>query len=225
MNKSSLVLATNNPTVRDRQFSRRIKTSILLTAIFLFTATPALAHHPTGGETPQNFLQGFLSGIGHPVVGIDHLTFVIAIGLLALLLKKGWWIPLGFIVASIAGTGIHLMELNLPAPELFISASVLLFGIMIILKNRPNLGLITGLAAVAGIFHGYAYGESIVGAEPATLVAYLAGFALIQGAIAIGTFYLAKSWNNSQTGKLAIRLAGLIILGVGTAFFGSAVMG
>ena len=96
---------------------------------------------------------------------------------------------------------------------------------MIILKNRPNLSLITGLAAVAGIFHGYAYGEAIVGAEITPLIAYLAGFAIIQGAIALGTFYIAKSLNNQNFGKLAIRLAGLIIIGTGTAFFSSAIIG
>ena len=36
------------------------------------------------------------------------------------------------------------------------------------------------LFAVAGLFHGYAYGEAIVGAETAPLAAYFLGFALIQ---------------------------------------------
>ncbi len=223
--QSSLVLSKNdsNINIQNRQFPIGIKTLIFMGAIFLLTANPAAAHHLTGGKMPQNFLQGFLAGIGHPIIGIDHFAFVIAIGLLAFLIKRGLWIPLSFILASMAGTGIHLMKLNLPAPELFISASVLLFGIMIIFKNRPNLNLTLGLAAIAGIFHGYAYGESIVGAEMTPLIAYLAGFALIQGAIALGTFYLAKSFNNSQSGKLAIRLTGFVIVGTGLAFFSSAV--
>lgn len=225
MNQNSLVLAKHNFSIRNRRFPIGIKTIIVIGVILLFSATPALAHHPMDGKTPQNFVQGFLSGMGHPVIGIDHLAFVIAVGLLAFVIKKGLWIPLGFILASMVGTVIHLMELNLPAPELFISASVLLFGIMIILKNRPNLSLITGLAAIAGIFHGYAYGEAIVGAEITPSIAYLAGFALIQGAIALGAFYIAKSLSNYNFGKLAIRLAGLIIIGTGTAFFSSAIIG
>jgi len=32
---------------------------------------------------------------------------------------------------------------------------------------------------IAGIFHGYAYGESIIGARVAALVAYLIGFTVI----------------------------------------------
>ena len=223
MTQNSLILVKNNFNIRDRKFPKGFKTLIFMGAILLLCANPASAHHAMGGMTPQNFLQGFLAGIAHPIIGIDHFAFVVAIGLLAVLIKKGLWIPLGFILASMVGTGIHLLKLNLPAPELFISASVLLFGIMIALKNRPNLSLITGLAAIAGIFHGYAYGESIVGAEMTPLIAYLAGFTLIQGAIALGTFYLAKSFNNSQSGKLAIRLTGLVIVGTGLAFFSSAV--
>ena len=57
-------------------------------ASILIPAFPVLAHHPNGGETPSNFIQGFLSGLGHPVIGIDHLVFVVAIGLLAALSKK-----------------------------------------------------------------------------------------------------------------------------------------
>lgn len=225
MNQSSIVLTKNNSSIRNRRFPIGIKTIISVGVILLLSATPTLAHHPMGGKTPQNFIQGFISGMGHPIVGIDHLAFVIAVGFLAFLLKKGMRIPSSFILASMVGTVIHLMELNLPAPELFISASVLLFGIMIILKNRPSLTLITGLAAIAGIFHGYAYGEAIVSAEITPLIAYLAGFALIQGAIALGTFYIAKSLSNHNFGKLAIRLAGLIIIGTGTAFFSSAIIG
>jgi urease accessory protein len=40
--------------------------------------------------------------------------------------------------------------------------------------------------------HGYAYGESIVGAEPTPLVAYLAGFTLIQLAIVLAAFAAAR---------------------------------
>jgi urease accessory protein len=40
---------------------------------------------------------------------------------------------------------------------------------------------------VAGALHGYAYGESIVGAETGQLAAYIVGFAAIQYAIAVGS--------------------------------------
>ena len=45
---------------------------------FSLAALPALAHHPMGGTTPTTFMQGLLSGIGHPILGLDHLAALIA---------------------------------------------------------------------------------------------------------------------------------------------------
>ncbi len=78
------------------------------------------------------------------------------------------------------GTEVHLAKLALPEFELFVSGSILLFGILLVIKNSLNTMIVAGLAAIAGIFHGYAYGESIFGAENTPLVAYLIGFTAIQ---------------------------------------------
>lgn len=191
-----------------------------------FSSVPVLAHHPFGGETPSNAVEGFLSGLGHPVIGLDHLTFVIAAGLLAVLLNRGFIIPIAFVVASLAGTGIHLMSLDLPAPELFISASVLLFGILLAMKNQPNKTVAIVLAAVAGLFHGYAYGEAIVGAEMTPLVAYLLGFASIQTAIALVAYWAGRSVlkNATEPSGLALRFAGFVICGVGVTFLSTLIV-
>jgi urease accessory protein len=42
------------------------------------------------------------------------------------------------------------------------------------------------LLVVAGAAHGYAYGESIVGAEAGPLIAYVLGFGAVQYAVAVG---------------------------------------
>ena len=47
--------------------------------------------------------------------------------------------------------------------------------------------ILSGLFVVAGAFHGYAYGESIIGAEKAPLAAYVVGFAMIQYCIAVAS--------------------------------------
>lgn len=48
------------------------------------------------------------------------------------------------------------------------------------------------LAAVAGLLHGYAFGESIVGAERMVLGAYLIGIALITALIASVIMMIAR---------------------------------
>ena len=194
--------------------------SILLGISLLLNAAPVLAHHPNGGRIPSTFIEGFLSGIGHPVIGIDHLVFVIAIGLLAALSSRiGMVIPIAFAIATVIGTAIHLQSVNLPSPELIISASVLVMGILLAKANQTNLALVTILSAIAGIFHGYAYGESIVGAETTALGAYLLGFFAIQLGISAAAFYIGKLVLNKTS--LALRFAGFTIAGIGFAFVSS----
>ena len=190
------------------------------------TSLPVLAHHPFDGQTPSNFVEGFLSGLGHPVVGIDHLTFVIAVGLMAGLLRYGFALPLAFITAAIAGTGLHVMGVNLPFPELMIAGSVLIFGGLLAWGKVLPPVVMVGLAAVAGIFHGYAYGEAIIGAEMNPLAAYLLGFSIIQGAIAYGAYGLSKYWQTMVgQGSLNLRFAGFLITGLGLAFTASQLLG
>lgn len=185
----------------------------------LLLANPVSAHHAMGGEVPTNFGQGFLSGLAHPVIGIDHLVFVVAAGLLAVTKRRGLWIPIAFVLAALVGTTLHLSSVNLPASEFLIAASVLVFGVLLALPQSPSLVVMIGLGVIAGVFHGYAYGESIVGAQMNPLVAYLAGFTLIQLAIAL----LA-----AKVGQMTVRLvdqtppslryAGFTICGLGAAF-------
>jgi len=192
----------------------------VIIAGFLFRALPVFAHHPFGGETPDTALTAFLSGLGHPIIGLDHLAFVIATGLVAVVTGHGLLIPITAVIASMVGTGIHLINLDLPRPELVISASVLGFGILLAMKTPPNTGIVVTLAALAGIFHGYAYGEAIFGAEMGPLVAYLLGFAIIQLAIALVAFWLGGAlWQPAtESSGMAFRFAGFVICGIGATF-------
>lgn len=200
-----------------------IGVSIGVSAIaFLATATPALAHHPFGGEAPQGILEGLISGIGHPVLGLDHLAFVIAIGLLGAVVKQGWTVPAAFLLTALMGTGIHLSGADLPAPELVVSASVLLFGLLAITHKSLSAPAVVALTGLAGMFHGYAYGEAVVGAEPTPLVAYLIGFTAVQGAIAfIAYAFSHRALTNNQTvGLISVQKAGFAICGAGAILLG-----
>lgn len=200
---------------------------VALTGLLLIAA-PALAHHPFGGQTPANAWEGFLSGLGHPVVGLDHLAFVVATGLLAAAVNQGWrglWIPAAFVITTLGGTGLHLLSLSLPAPELVVSASVLLFGLLLAIRPQPRFGAIVALAALAGLFHGYAYGEAIVGAEMTPVTAYLLGFSVIQMGIAGAVYSVARSLAKGTEGGLNLRFAGFTLAGVGAAFLSGVVLG
>lgn len=202
---------------------------IRVAAIFsmvLLAASPAFAHHAFGGETPTNFFEGFLSGLAHPVIGFDHLAFVVAAGLLAV--SRGTvLIPIAFVVAALVGTGLHIASWNLPIPEVFIAASVLGFGALLVVRNALPAWTLAALAALAGVFHGYAYGEAIVGAQMNPLLAYLLGFTAIQLAISLGAYRIGKVvWQREgERSSLPLQFAGFTICGIGAAFLASSVMG
>ncbi len=199
--------------------------SLLLMFGGLLAAKPAQAHHPFGGEIPNTVVAGFMSGLGHPVIGLDHFVFVIAVGLLAVLQPRGMMIPVAFVMTSLIGTGIHLMGMDVPAPELMISSSVVLVGVLLAMKNPLNAVVAVGLSAIAGVFHGYAYGEAIVGAEMTPLFAYLAGFSFIQLAISLSAYFLGKRVLERGGQLLPLRFAGFSICGIGITLLNTVILG
>lgn len=164
-----------------RKFSQKKLLPIMTGAFLLLVASPAMAHHAIGGRTPSNFFEGFLTGLAHPLIGPDHFAFIVAVGLLAAIKRQGILIPIAFILSAMLGTGLHVLGFSLPGAELLVSGSILLLGILLVMKGSPNTSMIIALAAISGIFHGYAYGESIFGAKVTPLLAYLMGFTTIQG--------------------------------------------
>lgn len=191
---------------------------ILSTILLLLIATPAYAHHGMGGETPNSFLAGLISGLAHPIIGLDHLAFVIGVGFLASFFSWGMTIPLSFVLTSILGTVVHLMNIDLPLPELIISLSVFVTGILLTRDRILPQFVVISLAVVAGIFHGYAYGESIIGAQTTPLISYLAGFAIIQSFISFTAYQLGKYWQKNSSSALNLKFVGYLICGMGIIF-------
>jgi urease accessory protein len=194
---------------------KNLKITAATIAAVTLAATPVLAHHPLGGRVPANLFEGLMSGLAHPVIGIDHLVMIVAIGLFAGIKRQGWALPIAFVVAAMGGTGLHLMSMSLPGAEIWVAGSVLALGLLMLVQERLNLAAIAGLIGVAGLFHGYAYGEAIVGAEATPLVGYLAGFSAVQLAIALGVSQLAKVTMIGNLGRF--RTAALVTIGIGTA--------
>lgn len=210
------------------RFGRKFWQVNLLTVILgiglLLFAAPAMAHHAMDGRMPSNFFEGWLSGIAHPLIGPDHFAFIVAVGLLGASQLQGSLIPLAFVLAAMLGTGLHLMGVNVPGVELFVSGSILLFGILLAVQNNPKTRTTIALAGAAGIFHGYAYGESIFGAETTPLIAYLVGFTITQLIVAASAFWISKSFLQGPQQSSRLRAIGLVICGIGLAFLSSQIV-
>jgi len=189
-------------------------------AIMMVITQPAWAHHPMDGKLPQTFLQGLLSGFGHPVIGVDHLAAIVGVGILAALAGRSAAVVLTFSVAVIAGVGLHLSKVDLPAGELLVGLTTLLIGALVIARQSMGAGLAALLFAIAGLVHGYALGESIVGAEASPLVAYLLGLLIMQTAIGVVVYAAVRSLARWPARATGLTVAGVLVAlagGIATA--------
>ena len=189
-------------------------------ALMMMIAQPAWAHHPMDGKLPQTFLQGLLSGFGHPVIGVDHLAAIVGVGILAALAGRSAAVVLAFSVAVIAGVGLHLSGVDLPASELFVGLTTLLIGALVILRQSISPGRALLLFALAGLVHGYALGESIVGAETSPLAAYLLGLLIMQTAIGVVVYAAVRSLARWPARTTGLTVAGVLVAlagGIATA--------
>jgi urease accessory protein len=193
----------------------RIRCATLVGAGLVTSAGAASAHHLMGGKTPSTFADGILSGVGHPVIGPDHLAFLVSLGIAVGVGRLSPVTPFLFLLAMAFGVAAHVAAVNIPAAELIVAVSVLTAGILIALDwNIPSAAW-AAIFGIAGFFHGYAYGESIYGAEPTPLVAYLVGLVVVQTALVVGIAFASRAlWMSSRIGP---RLAGAAICGVGFA--------
>jgi urease accessory protein len=191
----------------------RTRCAILAGAGLVATANTASAHHLMGGKTPSTFADAILSGVGHPIIGPDHLAFLVALGIAAGIGRLSLVTPFLFLVAMACGVAAHVAAVNIPLAELIVAVSVLAAGVLIALDWSIPSGAWAALFGIAGFFHGYVYGESIYGAEPTPLVAYLVGLVAVQTVIVVLIALASRAvWTASRTGP---RLVGAAICGVG----------
>jgi len=184
------------------------------------TSAPALAHHVMGGKLPVTFTQGFLSGIGHPILGFDHLFFVALVGIASIYTGNRFVAPLAYIGAMLVGCLCTAFGFKLPVIEAVIGLSLLALGAFVMSGRALSMNMALTAFALAGLFHGSAFGESIVGAEgaapAASLIGYLVGLAATQYAIALASGWVALSvWKATEATAVQARIAGGIVAGVG----------
>jgi urease accessory protein len=190
--------------------------------LFLAGMAPAQAHHAMDYALPATMLEGLLSGIGHPVLGI---IFIAGAGVLAAHFERGWYLPLIFVFASIFAASVRYFGTDLALGELPVAASIVLLGAMMLAAQTPRDGVVGLMFLVAGTLHGHALAEAVVGAERTPLVAYLVGLTLIQCAIAFSA-WRAAMWVAGRYPRVPLRqLAGAVVGLAGLVFSGLVLTG
>jgi urease accessory protein len=166
-----------------------------------------------GGKTPSTFADGILSGLGHPIIGPDHLAFLVALGVAVGASRLSLITPFLFLLAMACGVAAHVAAFNIPAAEMIVALSVVVAGVLLALDRRIPASRWAAIASIAGFFHGYAYGEAIYGAETTPLAAYLVGLVAVQTVLVLAIAFATRTaWKVSAIGP---RLVGAAICGVG----------
>ena len=183
-------------------------------------STSALAHHPLGGLPMETFLHGTLSGIGHPLLGFDHLFFVILIGIASVFTAHRLLAPLAYIATMLAGCLVTSLWTALPAAEVMIALSLLVLGSILLSGRKFSSATLLLAFAAFGLFHGGAFGATLAAQESGfstqVLTGYLLGLGIIQYAITLAGGWLSVSvWRATETVAIQPRLAGAMVAGTG----------
>ena len=183
---------------------------LLLIPMVLFPDV-SCAHEQTGS------IIGIVSGLKHPVSGMDHVLAMISVGLWGAQLGAPalWVLPIAFPMVMAFGGMIGLMGIPLPGIEVGIALSACILGIMVFAEARPPLWAAAAMVGFFAIFHGHAHGTELpVGSNGLT---YSLGFVAATGGLhAFGILLgLVCRW---EPGRRAIRGAGLIIALSGVFF-------
>jgi urease accessory protein len=174
---------------------------LLPAAVALLAATaPAFAHLDPGEHG------SFMAGATHPLVGLDHVLAMVAVGLWAAATggRARWAVPLAFMLAMAAGFAAAIAGVELPFVEPAILASVIVIGIMVALALPVPPAGVAAAVAVFALFHGHAHGGELGEAGAAEFaIGFVLATALLH-ALGLGIGGLMRG----PAGRIAIRLLG-----------------
>jgi urease accessory protein len=160
---------------------------------------------------------GFVSGVAHPLAGLDHVLAMIAVGLWSAQLgRRAYWsVPLAFVGMMVVGTVFAMAGLALPAVESGIAASVLILGLVIAFSVRLSTPLGMVLVGVFALFHGHAHGTEL----PQAASAALYGLGMLLATIGLHATGLGAGILFQRTAVL-LRIGGAMIAAAGAMMWG-----
>jgi urease accessory protein len=184
---------------------------LLALLLLLASAAPAFAH------VQQGQAQGFITGLKHPVSGLDHVLAMISVGLWGAQLGAPavWLLPVTFPMVMAFGGFLGLVGIPVPGVEVGIAVSAILLGLMVAREAKPPLVVAAVLVGFFAIFHGHAHGTELPPGQSGLM--YSIGFVIATGClhgvgIAIGVVH---KW---PVGRAALRFAGALVALVGLGF-------
>ena len=188
----------------------------LSVTLLMLVPTLVLAHQEAGQVT------GFVSGLEHPISGMDHVVAMIAVGLWGAVLGPPaiWVLPVAFPMMMAFGGFMGLLGIPVPSIEIGIAVSAIVLGAMVLIQARPPLWVAAILVAIFAIFHGYAHGRELPAGANALL--YSLGFVVATGLLHLVGILLGEA-HRWALGRQIVHAAGGGIAVAGLFFLWRAV--
>ncbi len=158
---------------------------------------------------------GFMAGITHPVLGLDHLLAMLSVGILSAQMggRAIWSVPFAFVGVMLIGGLMGMNHVPFFTVELGIAVSVLALGIALAAEKK----LPTTLAMIAvgffALFHGHAHGTEMP--EISTPLLYALGFVTGTALIHIAGVMVGFFSQKFSHGPQLLRYVGAGIAGIG----------
>ncbi|MFM2252316.1 MAG: hypothetical protein RJB68_653 [Pseudomonadota bacterium] len=192
----------------------------LKSALFLIAAgaisTNASAHIGTELHNHSSFMTGLL----HPLGGLDHLLAMLAVGIWSAVSARRagpalLWGPLAFANMLVLGALLGLQGMGGAVVEPLVAASVLALGLLVLTRQGMNAVASMALVGAFAVFHGLAHGTELAAtgnAWAAVAGMFATTIALHLTGVALGwTLRAAPAWTTRATGA-AVAVSGMALL-------------
>jgi urease accessory protein len=195
--------------------SKSLKFALLFIAAGALS-TGASAHMGTDLHSHGSFMTGLL----HPLGGMDHLLAMLAVGVWSAVSARRagpalLWGPLAFANMLVLGALLGLQGMGGAVVEPMVAASVLALGLLVLTRQGMNAAASMVLVGGFAVFHGLAHGAELAATGDA--VAAVAGMfvttiALHFSGVALGwSLRAANVWATRATGA-AVAASGMALL-------------
>ncbi len=175
------------------------------TCLLLLVPDLANAH-----ETHANG-NGFMIGLSHPVLGLDHLLAMISVGVVSAVMggTSIWLVPLVFITNMLIGGLLGGYAIPVPGIEYGIIFSVIALGAVLAIDKQIPSVIVMLLVGYFGLMHGHAHGSEM----PEMTNPLLYGTGFVMGTVGLHLFgvLIGVGANKVPRGSEILRVTGGVV--------------
>lgn len=186
-------------------------------AFALLIAVPAHAH------TGVHDAYSFVTGLSHPLGGLDHLLAMFAVGLLAAQIggRAIWLVPGAFVAMMLLSSLAGFSGMDVPVIELGIAMSIVAIALPVAFAFGMPASLAMVYVGFFALFHGYAHGTELPAGGNAApyMFGFAASTALIHASgiafgLALGRYAAFQRAHGLRLAGATVVLAGISLIAV-----------